>query len=151
MLCLIAFLWLPVMLVTAIVTFGRGTKGQVRKLVPLLVIMVIQAVLLLAAWRETRRWKSPIYDYSPEFGLGELTGTWDSRRGTLVLNADGSFEYGNAQGHWDPMASYAATLRIGQEAWCVYRRDGQFHLLRPEDCEWDADNWNYSRAFTRRR
>ncbi len=138
------------MLLTALVTFSRGTRGQVRKLVPLLVVMGIQAVLLLAARWEAHRWKPPIHDFSPDFGMEELVGTWESRRGTLVLNANGSFEYGNAQGHWDPAASYEATILIGQEAWCVYRRDGQLLLLRPEDCEWDADNWNYGRSFSRK-
>jgi hypothetical protein len=137
------------MVLTALVTFGRGTKGQVRRLVPLFVVMGLQAVLLLAGWWEGRHYTPPIYDYYPPFGLGEIIGTWESRRGTLVLNAEGGFAYGGVEGYWTSEGTGGSFLLVGEESWCIFQRNGQLKLLRPEDCEWDADNWSYSQEFSR--
>lgn len=148
MLCF-AFLWIPVMVITAAVTLGLGTKGQVRRLVPLLVVMGLQAVLLLAGWWEVRSYTPPVHDFLPQFGLGELVGTWESRRGTLVLSSNGGYAYGGTEGYWSAAGAHGFFLPIGEEEWCIFRRNGELKLLRPEDCDWDTDDWSYSQEFSR--
>jgi len=148
---LLALCWLPVMCLVALVTLCQGWGKNPRTLVPVLLAIGFEAVLLLGAAWEVSRLKYPSIDYSPEISAEELVGNWQSRVGTLSLNADGTFQRSSGEhGQWSVQRYSEHGVQIGGGLWCALRVDRQLQLLRPEDCQWDPDNWRYSRAFTRR-
>ncbi|MDY7226942.1 hypothetical protein [Hyalangium rubrum] len=152
MLRLLAFLGLPVMLLVALLTFCHSPSGRPRNLVPVLLALGLEAALLLGAAWEVSRLRYPVIDYVPDFSTQHLVGVWESRVGSLSLNADGMFLSSTGeQGQWSVKGDQRSSLKVGRDRWCVIRVDGQLQLLRPEDCPADPDNWFFSRAFSRRR
>jgi hypothetical protein len=146
------FFALAVILVSA---FRAWRHRRPRALLPAAGVLVVECLLLVGAYREWHRWDG--YEFNPPVTAEDLAGRWQHGNEAVSFRTDGTFiSTDGSQGHWSrdgecclrTWPAQKASVDANAQEWAAVRKQGDLLLLKVQDL--DPDNWNPSRAFSRR-